>query len=189
MELSEKQKNILEGKICPYCGKETQLVNADELYHQKGFGMVMMCRPCNAYVGIHTSGPNAGKAKGRLAGPALRSLKVRVHAELDRLWNTPEERSDMYKALSEYLNLPPEYTHIGMFGEKTMGKVFSFCMENKQRSGSNIVWHKPGDKCEIKNGAIMIGTSACRGCPAYLHNDGVYVWCDQDISYGKLKNG
>lgn len=30
--------------------------------------------------------------------------------------------------------------------------------------------------------------SACRGCPEYLHDekDG-YVWCDPDMSYGRLK--
>lgn len=43
----------------------------------------------------------------------------------------------MYKDLSEFLSIPEEYTHIGMFGEKTMG-------------------------------------------------DG-YVWCDPDMSYGRLK--
>ena len=146
------------------------------------------CKPCNAYVGVHESGPNKGKAKGRLAGPSLRSLKIRVHAELDRLWSTPEERERMYKDLSEFLAIPEEYTHIGMFGEKTMGKVFQFCHVNKERSGSRIEWHKPGDKCPNKNNQIVSGSSACRGCPEYLHDekDG-YVWCDPDMSYGRLK--
>lgn len=52
MELTEKQKRILAGEICPYCGRETQLVNADEIYHEKGMGMVMMCKPCKAWVGF-----------------------------------------------------------------------------------------------------------------------------------------
>lgn len=187
MELTEKQKRILAGEICPYCGRETQLVNADEIYHEKGLGMVMMCKPCKAWVGVHTSGPNVGKAKGRLAGPSLRSLKIRVHAELDRLWKTQEERSAMYKSLSEFLAIPSEYTHIGMFSEKTMSNVFEFCMINKQISGSNIEWFRNGDKCPHKNGMIVAGTSACRGCPNYLHDKDQYVWCDQDMSYGKLK--
>lgn len=99
MELNERQQRVLRGEICPYCGRETELVNADKIYSRKGLGMVMMCKPCNAYVGVHESGPNKGKAKGRLAGPSLRSLKIRVHAELDRLWSTPEERKRMYKDL------------------------------------------------------------------------------------------
>lgn len=102
MELNKRQQRVLRGEICPYCGRETELVNADKIYSRKGLGMVMMCKPCNAYVGVHESGPNKGKAKGRLAGPSLRSLKIRVHAELDRLWSTPEERERMYKDLSEF---------------------------------------------------------------------------------------
>lgn len=108
MELNEHQQRVLRGEICPYCGRETELVNADKIYSRKGLGMVMMCKPCNAYVGVHESGPNKGKAKGRLAGPSLRSLKIRVHAELDRLWSTPEERKRMYKDLSEFLSIPEE---------------------------------------------------------------------------------
>lgn len=99
MELNERQQRVLRGEICPYCGRETELVNADKIYSRKGLGMVMMCKPCNAYVGVHESGPNKGKAKGRLAGPSLRSLKIRVHAELDRLWSTPEERERMFDIL------------------------------------------------------------------------------------------
>ena len=102
MELSEKQQRVLAGEICPYCGRETKLVNADEIYKRKGLGMVMMCKPCNAYVGVHGTGPNKGKALGRLADASLRSLKMRVHAELDRLWVTPEERKKMYEDLSEF---------------------------------------------------------------------------------------
>lgn len=30
MELTKTQKRILAGEICPYCGRKTQLVNADE---------------------------------------------------------------------------------------------------------------------------------------------------------------
>lgn len=53
MELNERQQRILRGEICPYCGRETELVNADKIYSRKGLGMVMMCKPCNAYVGVH----------------------------------------------------------------------------------------------------------------------------------------
>lgn len=42
--------------------------------------------------------------------------------------------------------------------------------------------------CGNKNNQIVSGSSACRGCPEYLHDekDG-YVWCDPDMSYGRLK--
>ena len=42
MELNERQQRVLRGEICPYCGRETELVNADKIYSRKGLGMVMM---------------------------------------------------------------------------------------------------------------------------------------------------
>lgn len=36
MELNERQQRVLRGEICPYCGKETELVNADKIYNRKG---------------------------------------------------------------------------------------------------------------------------------------------------------
>ena len=47
MELNERQQRVLRGEICPYCGRETELVNADKIYSRKGLGMVMMCKPCS----------------------------------------------------------------------------------------------------------------------------------------------
>ena len=118
----------------------------------------------------------------------IRKISKKMVHRHPHVFGTPEEREKMYKDLSEFLSIPEEYTHIGMFGEKTMGKVFQFCHANKERSGSKIEWHKPGDKCPNKNNQIVSGSSACRGCPEYLHDekDG-YVWCDPDMSYGRLK--
>ena len=55
MELNERQRKILEGKICPYCGRETKLVDAEKIYRKKGFGMIMLCEPCMTWVGVHTA--------------------------------------------------------------------------------------------------------------------------------------
>lgn len=189
MRLTENQQRILAGEICPYCGKETEKIDAGKLYGNPALGEVIMCKPCNAFVETYESGPNKGKAKGRLANPKLRSIKARVGAELSRLWKTPEEKERMESDLAEFLSIPKEYAIIDMLGEKTMGKVLEFCFINKDRSGSNIRWYKPDNKCPNKNGQIVSGSSACRGCPEYLL-DGPHdcVWCDPDMSYGKLKN-
>lgn len=190
MQLSDKQQRILAGEICPYCGGETEKVDAGKLYGDPALGEVAMCKPCNAFVGTYESGPNKGKAKGRLANPKLRSIKARVGSELDRLWKTPEEKERMETDLAEFLSIPKEYANLDMLGEKTMGKVLQFCFMNKDRSGSNIGWYRPGYKCPNGLGQIIAGSSACRGCPEYLL-DGNHdcVWCDPDMSYGKLKNG
>lgn len=184
MNLTEKQKLILEGKVCPYCGKETELVDGNDYYKQKGFGMLYVCRPCNASVGIHMSGDKKGQAKGRLSNPSLRSLKRRAHLEFDRLWESKKERKEIYADFSSYMNLPEEYAHIGMLGEKSMPKVFDYCMS---KGKADIRKRNAGDKCPDKNNLMECCSSACRGCPSYLHSDGVHVWCDPDVSYGVLK--
>lgn len=189
MELNERQIRILTGEICPYCGRESELVDVGKIYGRKDLGLARMCRSCNAWVEIHKDGPDKGKARGRLADPSLRSLKSRVRAELDHLWNTSIEESKMYDALSEVLNIPREYTSIDMLGERSMSNVLSFCMTYKEMSGSNIGWYRTGEKCPNKNGQIVCGTGACRGCPEYIHDDkDGYVWCDPDMSYGKIKD-
>lgn len=96
MQLTEKQKKIYEGLICPYCGRETELA---ELIRYTEIGMVRLCRSCFAWVGVHTSGPNKGVAKGRLANASLRGLKVKMHAEFDRLYNNQEEKEEAYRTL------------------------------------------------------------------------------------------
>lgn len=188
MQLTEKQKKIYEGLICPYCGSETELADADKIYKTKGLGMVRLCRSCFAWVGVHTSGPNKGVSKGRLANSSLRGLKVKMHAEFDRLHNNQEERAEAYRKLSEFMGLPPEYTHIEMLSEKSAGKLFDFCIENKNKTGSNILKKKSGCKCEARSNRIEIGSSACHGCPEFLfHSQDGGVYCDKDMSYGHLK--
>ena len=43
---------ILSGKICPYCGKESELIDSTEIYNGKSYGKMYICRPCDAYVGV-----------------------------------------------------------------------------------------------------------------------------------------
>ena len=189
LKLSEEQKKIYEGLICPYCKKETELLNADQLYKTKGLGMVRICRDCQAWVGIHTSGENKGKAKGRLANPSLRSLKIRAHAELDRLWVSKEDRSAMYRSLSEFMNLPEEFTHVGYFNESSIMKVFAFCFEHRDKTGTHLKYCKAGENCPDKK-SMKVGSRACEGCPSYLHSDKEgNTWCNDEMSYGRLKVG
>ena len=35
MELNKRQQRVLRGEICPYCGRETELVNADKYIAEK----------------------------------------------------------------------------------------------------------------------------------------------------------
>lgn len=63
---------ILTGKICPYCGQPTEYVDSAALYHGISYGMIYLCRKCDAYVGVHRG---TDKALGRLANRSLREWK------------------------------------------------------------------------------------------------------------------
>lgn len=131
-ELTEIQKKILKGEICPYCSTKTELTLASEIYGKplfgKDYGKLWICRTCNSYVGCH-KGTNV--ALGRLANFELRLAKRKAHDAFDKLWKIKEydeetknqERNKAYEWLSKTLGIVPEYCHIGMFSEKTCIRV------------------------------------------------------------------
>ena len=118
MKLTPEQIKIIEGKICPYCKKESQYVDSKIVYG-KSYGMIYLCTDCDAYVGVHKGTDNA---KGRLANAELRQIKKKAHFYFDPIWQFKlMTRHEAYKWLSDKIKLPPEYTHIGMLGkEKTI---------------------------------------------------------------------
>ena len=63
---------IMAGKICPYCGQPTEYVDSAAVYHGISYGMIYLCRKCDAYVGVHRG---TDKALGRLANRSLREWK------------------------------------------------------------------------------------------------------------------
>ena len=122
MQLTPRQQLILQGKICPYCGRDTEYVDSAAIYG-RSYGMVYLCRECKAYVGVH-KGTN--KALGRLANAELREWKIKAHGYFDPLWKQGVMgRKDAYKWMSEQLNIPPEYTHIGYFSVETCKQIVS----------------------------------------------------------------
>jgi hypothetical protein len=110
--------------VCPYCGNTAQYVDSSILFG-KSFGMIYLCRPCDAYVGVHK---NTNVPLGTLAKKELRQLRQRVHETFDDLWkhkrNRQAYRMYAYKAMERVLNLPVGHAHIGMFDEKTCLAVF-----------------------------------------------------------------
>lgn len=103
---------VLAGKKCPYCDTESQYVDS-ALVYGKSYGMIYLCHPCNAWVGVHKG---TDKALGRLANGELREWKKLAHSSFDRLWQSGNmTRPNAYKWLSESIGIAPEYTHIGMF--------------------------------------------------------------------------
>lgn len=122
IELNDRQKLIIAGKICPYCGRESEYVDSIEVYHTS-YGMIYLCRHCDAYVGVHRG---TDKALGRLAQKRLRQLKHKAHEYFDKVWkNKYMTRHEAYAWLSEVLEIPAEYAHIGMFSEATCERVIA----------------------------------------------------------------
>ncbi len=126
MNLTEQQKLMLKGLVCPYCNQPSKLIDSEVIYG-KSFGLIYLCEKCRAYVGVHK---NTTEAKGRLANATLRALKKETHFYFDKIWDgNKRERRKAYAWLSRMLEIPAEYTHIGMFGEKTCKKAILYCKQ------------------------------------------------------------
>jgi hypothetical protein len=129
---------ILSGKICPYCGKETQYVDSARIYNGKSYGMIYICFDCKAYVGTH-KGTN--KALGRLANTDLRNWKKKTHHYFDKIARTdlidkipdaPEgnnTRNKAYNWLSLQMGMDRELCHIGMFDVDQCRKAVEICQK------------------------------------------------------------
>lgn len=129
-----KHEKILAGLLCPYCNKDSELIDSIEIYGTS-YGMMFICRPCNAYVGTHST-KNPPEALGRLANAELREWKKRVHAAFDPLWeNGSMYRRSAYKWLSVQMGIPFKECHIGMFDIEMCQKAYDIL--NK--------YPKPGD--------------------------------------------
>ena len=111
--------------FCPYCGKQAEYVDSKIIYHGRSYGMIYICRLCDAYVGVH-DGSDA--PKGSLANAELRYWRRLAHAAFDPLWQSGKfyrRRSAAYSWLSEKMELPKEETHIGMFGVDACKKLIN----------------------------------------------------------------
>lgn len=122
---------ILDARICPYCGKAPEFVDSEVIYG-KSYGMIYLCKPCEAFVGVHKG---SRKALGRLANRELRAWKKRAHSYFDQLWmrkmrngfSKTHSRHAAYKWLSDTMGIEPKYTHIGMFDIQQCREVVELC--------------------------------------------------------------
>lgn len=59
--------------ICPYCGRVAKYVDSSVIYYGHSYGMAYLCRPCNAYVGVHHG---TDRPKGSLANAKPASTRL-----------------------------------------------------------------------------------------------------------------
>ncbi len=129
----ENAHAIATGKICPYCGKKTRLENSSSVYNGRSYGLIYICKPCDAFVGIHKDGSN--RALGRLANADLRHFKKEAHAWFDPIWqakvklgqNKFQARTGAYTWLSTAMGIDRNDTHIGMFDIDQCKLVIDLC--------------------------------------------------------------
>lgn len=101
--------------------------------------MIYICKPCNAYVGVHKG---TDKAFGRLANEELRGAKILAHFYFDQIARTSlinkiwreyipgfTNRNKAYLWLSRQLNIPIEQCHIGMFDVEQCNRVAEICLQ------------------------------------------------------------
>lgn len=111
--------------FCPYCGQQAEYVDSKIIYHGRSYGMIYICRPCDAYVGVHDG---SDMPKGTLANAELRYWRRLAHAAFDPLWQSGafyRRRNAAYSWLSEKMALSKEETHIGMFDVEACKKLIN----------------------------------------------------------------
>lgn len=114
--------------ICPYCGKESELVTGRVIYpHRSDLYHLWFyrCAPCDAYEGCH---PGSKRPLGRLANRELRQARMAAHRAFDPIWKSKEmNRSQAYAWLASRLGIEIEDCHIGMFDVSKCEQVVVVC--------------------------------------------------------------
>lgn len=140
-EYSDHERHLVySGLVCPYCGNATQQNDSAEIYHGISYGIIYLCKPCNAYVGCHKG---TTLSMGRLANSDLREAKKRAHHYLDQLWQPKVyNRPIVYKWLSESLGINREFTHIGMSNVKQCEKIIALSIQRIKETGKEPIPYK-----------------------------------------------
>lgn len=126
------EKTIFQAQVCPYCGNTPKLVDSIEIYKTQSFGMVYLCKPCDAWVGVRKG---TTISLGRLAKKDLRDKKKRAHIYFENLWKRKMlngfSRADALKSanfwLSQQMNIPLKHCHIGFMDDEQCDEMITLC--------------------------------------------------------------
>lgn len=142
----ENEEKINQGLVCKYCGEPTELVSSKEIYNGADFGMVYLCRKCNAYVGCHKG---TKEAMGSVANSEERKLRHLAHHWFDALWKNKIKRSryNAYSWLSLRMKLNKNITHMGMFNSDECMAVIEICSRYIKERNVEL-WEKLGKEAE-----------------------------------------
>ena len=123
---------------CPYCKGPVEYEDSSIIYG-KSYGMIYICHPCDAYVGVHKG---TDKALGTLANRNLREARKEAHYHFDKIAKTTlihkiwsedlpgvTSRSKAYKWLSNQMEIEPKYCHIAMMDINQCKRVVTISKE------------------------------------------------------------
>ena len=116
--------DIRHGVVCPYCGNTPEFVDSSAVYNTS-YGMIYLCRPCRAWVGVHRG---TRRALGCLANEELRAWKHCAHGCFDPIWREgPLNRMEAYEWLAREMDIERDRCHIGMFNVDECKEVINIC--------------------------------------------------------------
>jgi hypothetical protein len=102
-------------EVCRYCGGAVELVSNGAIYRREygEWPYAYLCRPCDAYVGLH---PQTDIPLGTLANAELRDVRKNSKALFHKLMELRGwSRNRAYARLAEALNMPAAECHFGHF--------------------------------------------------------------------------
>lgn len=113
---------------CNYCDRPATIETGREVYpHRRDLWHLkfMVCRPCDARVGMRGKQP-----LGQLAKRDLRRARIDAHRWFDAVWNQTEvTRGQAYAWLAKQLGISRKQCHIGEFDEEQCRRVVEVCRE------------------------------------------------------------
>lgn len=100
---------------CRYCSGEVELVENSDIYGRSygDWPYAYLCRPCNAYVGVHK---DTDLPLGTLANEALRSARKMAKSQfflVNKLMC--RDRTFAYQWLADKMGISTKVCHFGMF--------------------------------------------------------------------------
>lgn len=115
--------------FCDVCKIDSVLVTGKVVYpHRPDLAdkKIYRCPSCGARVGCH---PGTTKPLGNLVGAQERTWRMAAHEAFDKTWKTKRwgNRQQAYAKLAEFMALPPEKCHIGMFTVEQCKMVVEVC--------------------------------------------------------------
>lgn len=103
-----------------FCGERmwyVEAANGNPYYRCQACKLTHGAHKCDGHFSNHHRTHERGEPLGIPCDAETKQLRARAHAELDKLWQTAEERGRLYKRMAQKLGLSADESHIAYFGK------------------------------------------------------------------------